>query len=108
MIKPQPARVPTVQEIQALGLIVECGNRDCRRRRWLDLHALPRNATTVSVAALARCRTCGGLGAHVEVIQPVAEIGEQRGVSGPRNIEHAARMRKHVEEYPVSPTHPRR
>lgn len=46
---------------------------------------------------------CGSLGAHVEVIQPVSEIGEQRGVSGQRNIEHAARIKALVEEYPHGP-----
>jgi hypothetical protein len=38
----------------------------------------------------------------VEVIQPVAEIGEQRGVSGPRNIEHAARLRRYIEAHPFA------
>ena len=96
-------RVPTLQEIHTLGLIVTCANSDCRRRRWLDLHSLPKHATVTSVAANARCQVCGSKGADVEVVQPVAEIGEQRGVSGPRNIEHAARLRKYIEEHPVSP-----
>lgn len=96
--------IPTLQEIHALGLIVTCANRDCRRRRWLDLHALPKHATVTNVAANARCQVCGGKGAHVEVVQPVAEIGEQRGVSGPRNIEHAARLRRYIEEHPFGPS----
>jgi hypothetical protein len=41
MSEAYPSRVPTVHEIEALGLIVECGNRTCRRRCWLDLHGLP-------------------------------------------------------------------
>jgi len=103
-----PARVPVLQEIHILGLVVTCVNAACRKRRWLEVHALPAGATVASVAANARCRSCGGRGAHVEVIQPVAEIGEQRGLSGPRNIEHAARLKKHIEECPVSPAHPGR
>jgi hypothetical protein len=100
-------RVPTLKEVHALGLIVTCANRDCRRRRWLEQRALPKHATVTSVAANARCQVCSGKGAHVEVVQPVSEIGDQRGVSGPRNIEHAARMRQYVEECPVSPAHPK-
>ena len=99
----QPAKIPTLQEVGALGLIVTCANRDCRRRRWLELRALPKHATVTSVASNARCQVCGGKGAHVEVVQPLAEIGEQRGKGGPRNIEHAARLRKYIEEHPVSP-----
>jgi hypothetical protein len=101
----QPARIPTLQEIHAIGLIVRCANRDCRRRRWLDLHALPKHATVTSVAANALCQVCGNQGAHVEVVQPLAEIGEQRGKSGPRNIEHAAQLKRYIEEHPVSPGH---
>jgi hypothetical protein len=98
----QTIRIPTLHEVHALGLIVTCANRDCRRRCWLDLHELPKHATVTSVAANARCQVCGSKGADVEVIQPVAEIGEQRGKSGPRNIEHAAQLRKYIEEHPVS------
>jgi len=103
----QMSKIPTLHAIHALGLIVECANRVCRRRRWLDLHALPKHATVKSVAASARCQVCGSKGAFVEVVQPVVEIGEQRGVSGPRNIEHAARLRKYIEEHPVRPAHQR-
>ena len=78
----QPAKIPTLQEVGALGLIVTCANRDCRRRRWLELRALPKHATVTSVASNARCQVCGGKGAHVEVVQPLAEIGEQRGKVG--------------------------
>lgn len=97
------SNVPCLKDVAALGLIVACVNRDCRRRRWLDLHALPKDATVLSVAKNARCQLCGSKGAHVEVVQPLAEIGEQRGRSGPRNAEHAARLRKYIEEHPVSP-----
>jgi len=103
----QPARIPTLHEIHALGLIVTCSGQGCRKRSWLDLRALPKHATVTSVAANARCQVCGSKGADVEVVQPVAEIGEQRGVSGQRNIEHAARLRQYIEEHPVSPAHPR-
>lgn len=99
----QSMSVPALHEVDALGLIMTCANRECRRRIWLDLHALPKHAAVTSVTANARCKVCGGKGADVEVVQPVAEIGEQRGVSGPRNSQHAARLRKYIEEHPVSP-----
>ncbi len=99
--------IPDIKDLAALGLVLTCSNPACRQRGWIDIHILPRDATVLTVAAKARCSSCGGLGAHVEVIQPVSEIGEQRGVSGPRNIEHAAQMRKYVEKFPVSPMHPR-
>ena len=94
--------VPDIKDLAALGLIVTCVNSACRQRRWIDIHNLPPRATVQTVATNGRCSSCGGLGAHVEVVQPLAEIGEQRGRSGPRNIEHAAQLRKYIEEHPVS------
>ena len=67
------------------------------------MHALPRHATVKSVAANARCQVCGSKGAFVEVVQPLAEIGEQRGASGPRNIEHAARLKSYIQQHPFGP-----
>jgi hypothetical protein len=107
MTRTQKQMAPGRLDLPALGLIVTCSNAACRRRSWLDVHSLEQDATVVNVGGKARCRVCGTRGAHVAVIQPVAKIGEQCGVSGPRNIEHAARIRKYVEEFPVSPTHPR-
>jgi hypothetical protein len=97
------AGIPLLQEASALGLIVTCANHDCRRRRWLNLHELPKHATVLSVANNARCQACGSKGVHVEVVQPLSEIGEHRGQSGPRNIEHAARLRSYIEEHPFAP-----
>lgn len=100
MAREKSLKVPSLQEVDALGLIVTCANRDCQRRRWLDLHIIPKYATVPSVAANARCQLCGSKGAHVEVVQPVSEIGERRGLSGLRNIQHATRLKRYIEEHP--------